>query len=398
MAVERATPKWTEAGLRNWPATGLREAYADPTIPGLVLLMTPAGVKTFYLTYRAGGGRAGKKRWLKIGRLGADGGLEWARGQAVIHRGQIREGADPQADRKAARVAAPKAVTVSDLCDRFLRVYVDGGQVAVSTGKSYRQHIEAYIRPTLGAMPVAEVRPSDITALLEAQSPAMASHIRSTLNRLFTRAVLWELRTTNPVKGQDKPKVDSRPGHRLTAEEFRILGDGLRACTHWQLRGLVSILALTGMRLGEVIGSTEGKKPQRPWSDINLKQGTLALPAPAHKTGRRIGARTVYLCPQAVAVLEALPRDGDLVLGGWKNAANMWKEFRALHGLEHVNLHDFRHTYISTADELVTASTRAILVGHASGSMSDHYTHKQTPELVRGAAKIGKVIAGMLGF
>ena len=394
---ERAAPKWTEAGLRNWTHTGRRETYTDPTIPGLVLLMTPAGAKTFYLSYRAGGGRTGKKRMLKIGRLGLDGGLEWARGQAVIQRGKIQGGADPQGEKVKARRTKPKG-TVSDLCDRFLAVYVDGGKVAVSTGKTYRQHIKKNIKPTIGHLLVTEVRAPHISDLLESLTPAMASHVRSTLNRLFTRAEMWELRVGNPVKGQDKPKVDARTGHRLTADEFRILGDALKSCPHWQLRALVPILALTGMRLGEVLGSTIGSKPQRPWSDIDLVKGKIHLPAAAHKTGRKSGARTVYLCPHVVKILKAMPKDGDLILGGWGNAHNAWQALRAEVGLDHINLHDLRHTYISTADELVTASTRAVLVGHASGSMSDHYTHKQTPELVRGAGKIGKVLAGMLGL
>ena len=390
--------EWTEGGIRALKPSGSRHEYRDPDT-GMVLLMTPAGVKTFYLVYRAGGGRTGPRRWFKLGVFGRGIGLERARKEYRVKVGEVAAGRDPQAERKAGRVAKPKQATVSDLCDRFLKTYVDGGQVSVATGKTYRLNIESNIRPVIGSRLVSEVRPMHITELLDALTPGQASHVRSTLNRLFTRAVLWELRDTNPVKGQDKPSnPDKRSGHRLTAAEFRKLGKALKGCDSWQLRGLVSVLALTGMRVGELAGSTWGGKAQRPWSDIDLKRGAIRLPAKSHKTGRKAGDRTVYLCPEAVVVLKALPRDGDLVLGGWKNAQHAWAEFRDTCGLGHINLHDFRHTYISTADELVTASTRAALVGHSSKSMSDHYTHKLDPELVAGSQKVGSAIGKMLGL
>jgi integrase len=401
MAEEREGPKWTEAGIRDFKGGGGREVHSDPTMPGLVLLITPADVKTFYLVYRAGGGRAGKKRWLKIGRFPADGGLGWARGRATQIRGEIQAGADPQAERKKARTLGTKKPTVSELCDRFLKVYVDGGEVAAATGRGYRQNIEHDIRPGLGKLRVDEVRATHITALLEPITPGQRGHVRATLNRLFTRAILWEMRDTNPVKGQDKPKnPDAREGYRLTKDELRIVGNAIKAHREAlpQLCGLVGILALTGMRPGEVIGSKQGGKPQRPWDDIDLKRGAIRLPAKAHKTGKRAGARTVYLCPEAVAWIKGIQKDGDLIFGGWQNGAKSWAEFRVPLGLEHVQLYDLRHTYISIADELVTPKTRSILVGHSSKSMSDHYTHKLDPELVKGAAKIGKVIAGMLGL
>ena len=66
MADEKIIVKWTEAGIRDLKKTGKREQFSDPDT-GMVLLMTPAGAKTFYFVYRAGGGRTGTKRWYKLG-------------------------------------------------------------------------------------------------------------------------------------------------------------------------------------------------------------------------------------------------------------------------------------------------------------------------------------------
>lgn len=65
--------------------------------------MTPAGVKTFYLVYRAGGGRKGRRTWFKIGVWGKDYSLASARKQHTIKAGEVAAGRDPQAERKASR-------------------------------------------------------------------------------------------------------------------------------------------------------------------------------------------------------------------------------------------------------------------------------------------------------
>lgn len=385
--------KWTEGGLRKLSKTGRREVFSHPTMPGLVLLMTPAGVKTFYLVYRHPPGRAGKKRWFKIGVFGADGGLGWAEGEAERLRGQIRGGADPQGERVAQR-KRPKDATLGDLCDRFL-AYVDESRLAEATKKNYRRHVDKVIRPALGSRTLPSVGSAQVAALLQSLPPGEASHIRATLNRLFTRAILWEMATVNPVKGQDKPKADGRKGHRLTPEELRRLGQGIKAAP-WQLRLTVLALALTGMRPGELVGSTYGGKEQRRWAEFDPKAGVLGLPT--HKTVRHIGARRIYLCRQLVKILQAAPRDGDHILGGWSGATKAWADFRGACGLPHVVLYDLRHTYISTADELVTAATRAALVGHTRKDVPSRYTHKVEEELKAGAQKVGDAIARMLGL
>lgn len=390
-------PEWTEGGLRGIEPTGKRETFRDPDKTGLVLLMTPKGAKTFYLPYRVGGGRKGKPRMLKIGRFPEDGGLKWARGQAKIERGKIQNGADPQGERQRARNTAP-GKTVNDLCDRYIKVYLDGKQVEVATAKGYRRHIEQAIRPALGHLECEAVEPHHVTAMLEALPPGEANHVRSTVNRLFTRAPLWGMRkAASPVRGQEKRRTNGRKGYRLTEAEIRKVGKAIQG-EGWELRALVMVMAMTGMRPIELQGSGFSEKPQRPWSDVDLKAGTIHLPPEAHKTGKRTQeARTVYLCRQSVAVLKALP-EGDLVLGGWRNGTKAWKEFREAHGLEHIQLYDLRHTFISNASLMLPGKVVSVLVGHANKTMDDVYTHAFAKELKAGAQKVGGYIAKLLGL
>ena len=402
MARERPEPEWTEAGLRALEATGRRESYRSPKFPGLVLLMTAAGAKTFYLPYRVGGGRGGVQRWFKIGRLGVDLGLAEAGKKAISLRGKIGDGADPQAERKTARVPeAPTKDKVSDLCDRFERDFLKAGKVRESTALVYRQHIRANIRPALGTMKIRDVRPSHVAAMLDEISQGQAGKVRATLSRLFSRAELWGLRdpATNPVKGTDKPEAGSR-SVRLSEEQFAILGEAIRAGGEsWNLRALVVILALSGMRVGELAGNAAKKIPPRPWTDVDLDRGVIVLPPGMHKTGGKIGAKVVYLCPQAVEFLRGLPREGGLVLGGWKNPQHGWERLRAALGLAGVNLHDLRHTFASIGDDLgFSEATVGALLGHSAATMTARYQHKLAKDLIAAAAGIGWEVWRLLGF
>lgn len=376
---------WSEGGIRKLNPTGKREVYPDPISPGLVLLMTPSGVKTFYLVYRAGGGRTGKKRWFKVGRFRVDGGLAWARDQVVKLRGQIRDGSDPQMERKEQRTA--KHPLVSDLADRWEASW----KIQDSTAKGYRQILRAHIRPALGAMKVKDVRSSNITTLLDSiPTEGQRDHVRAVASRLFSRAILWEMRDTNPAKGQDKTASKHREV-RLTENQIQTM----RLRGTWQFIAMVQLLLLTGMRVSELVGNKAKGIPARPWEDVDLESGVIRLYR--HKTMKK-GVRTVYLCRVAIDILRALPRENDLVLSGWSNPQHAWCRFRK-GTMDGINLHDLRHTFASIGDDLgYSESTRSALLGHSSGTQTGRYTHKLSKDLASAAEAIGGHIAGLLGL
>lgn len=396
---EREEPTWTEAGLKGIKPTGKREVYPDPTVPGLVLLMTPNGVKTFYLVYRFPRGRAGKTRWFKLGKLRVDIGLKTARDRATKLRGDIQDGADPQGDRAK---DAPKDPTMIDLCARFTREYITAGKVKASTGKFYGRYINAHILPALGKVKVKDITGDHVAVLLASVTAGNAPKLKATLSRLFTRAHLWHMRPglDNPVTGQDPGQTKSRQV-RLTDEQIQAMGSKFRAWTGpWQVPAMVQILLLTGMRVGELVGSVPGKIQQRPWSTVDLKAGTIVLAPEDHKTGRKTGEKTIYLCREAVALLDAFPRENDRVLGGWANPQDAYSDLRkAVPVLKGTTLHDLRHTFISTGDSLgISPATVAALVGHAAKTQTGRYTHKFSPELAEAAQKIGGNLAKALGI
>lgn len=401
MADERILPDWTEAGIRGFQATGRREQFTDPDT-GMILLMTPAGVKTFYLVYRVGGGRKGRRTWFKIGVFGRDYGLAGARKQHTIKAGEVAAGKDPQTERKAARQAsrdARKDHTVNELCDKYEKDYLDGGKVATSTAMGYRQHITAYIRPAWGNRLARGITTGDASVLLDTLSKGVRSKVRATGARIFSRGELWGWidKGGNPFTGQDKGTTNERTV-RMDDRQIQGLGAYLRTSDEpWQMQACAVILLCSGMRVSELTGEPRKKIPSPEWSDFKPEEGVLWLRH--HKTVKKIGPKPVYLCPQLVAYISALPRHNEMILGGWHNGTKGWPRVCKGAKIEGVTLHDARHTFMSIGDDLgFSEATRGALVGHAASSQTGRYTHKLSKDLQAAAATIGGHIWGLLGF
>ena len=129
--VDAASP--SEALYRLW----------DSELKGFGLRVTPTGAKSYFVYYRAGGGRSGAQKEFTIGRHGV---LtpDQARKEAERLLSAARLGGDPQGDRAKARAD----LTVAELCDRYLAEGV--GTKKASTLTADRSRIEAHIKPLLG--------------------------------------------------------------------------------------------------------------------------------------------------------------------------------------------------------------------------------------------------------
>ncbi len=131
-------------------------------------------------------------------------------------------------------------------------------------------HKDLHLLPALGSLPLAEVTPGRIEALLNSKSDALApetvNKLRSTIRRIFNIAAkrgLW--RGPNPVREVEKRKVPRRLPRFLREDEVEPL---LRALApEW--RSLFATAIYTGMRKGELLGL------QRP--EVDLAAGTIAV-------------------------------------------------------------------------------------------------------------------------
>ena len=123
----------------------------DSEIPGFGLRSAPTDAKTFVVRYHAeGGGRTAPQRLMAIGKYGV---LtpDHARKKAKAVLGSVAQGDDPAGQQTAAR----PQLTVSELCDRYIKEGVltpsrSGTVKKHSTLKDDETRIEAHIKPLLG--------------------------------------------------------------------------------------------------------------------------------------------------------------------------------------------------------------------------------------------------------
>ena len=75
----------------------------DTELKGFVLVVTPAGVKSYAVDYRVGSGRGSPKRRLTIGKHGSPWTPETARAEAKRLLAEVAAGRDPATAREADR-------------------------------------------------------------------------------------------------------------------------------------------------------------------------------------------------------------------------------------------------------------------------------------------------------
>src|ERR1041384_3881101 len=134
----------------------------DTPVPGFGARRQRGDAVAYFLKYRT---REGRQRWHTVGRHGSPWTPDDARQEARRILGEIVQGRDPSAEKRAAR----SALTVSQLCDMYL-ADAEAGRVLTrnrtakkaSTLTIDRGRIERHIKPLLGSLAVPSVTSDDV--------------------------------------------------------------------------------------------------------------------------------------------------------------------------------------------------------------------------------------------
>jgi hypothetical protein len=128
--VDALRPDQTGRDVFIWDA-------GDGALKGFGVRLKPSGIASFFVQYR---NQEGRTRRLVLGRVGELTPDE-ARRLAADKLKEVRKGADPSADRHAARLA----LTVAELCDLYL---ADAkGRIKPSTLAMDRSRMECHVKP-----------------------------------------------------------------------------------------------------------------------------------------------------------------------------------------------------------------------------------------------------------
>ncbi len=319
-----------------------------------------------------------RQRWLTIGRHGSPWTPETARKEARRLLGDISGGSDPATRRDAKR----REPTVAQVLDRYLKEHV-AAHNALSTAKEAERQVEKNLKPELGHFLIGDLTRADV----KRAHSSWADHPYDANRRLaYLRKALalacgdWELRADNPAEHIQAFPEPKRERH-FSDEELTRIGAALAALERDDaiLPGaarLLRILALTGMRLGEVLGLR--------WAWLDIQAGCIRLPT------AKAGARAVPLGAVAIEYVRGLERIGPFICYGiepgkavgLKTLRRAWAELVRCSGVAGARPHDFRHT-VGTFAAATGANAFLIrdLMGHRTLAMTGRYVEKSVDPL-----------------
>jgi integrase len=233
----------------------------------------------------------------------------------------------------------------------------------VETERLLRQNLVA----RWGNQPLANITRRQLRDMLDQlvanDTPMLANRVHSVTRKMFSWAVDHEIIAVSPLVGVKAPAEEKSRDRILTDQELRAVW--LAADQLGVYGSLVKLLVLTGLRRGEVAGLT--------WSEIDLDKRLISLPRERVKNNR---AHEVPLSPQAVALIEALPRNSEryalCLRSGIMNGFGKLKvRLDKLCGVENFVLHDLRRTTASGMARLgVSLPVIEKVLNHTSGSFA----------------------------
>jgi integrase len=280
-------------------------------------------------------------------------------------------------------------------------------QVSPKSHERYSGIVNQNIIPALGAVPLAKLKPAQISAAYSAAldngrrdgsgglAPRTVGHMHRVLKQALGQAVRWELLTRNPADAVDPPKVDWKPMQVYDVPQTAELIEAVRD-TPLLVPTLLAVLC--GLRRGEICALR--------WRNVDLVTGQISVVESLEQTkaGLRFKSpksgkgRTVALSATIVGELRAhrVKRAEELLRLGVRLSddhlvishadgsvispiyvSQHWARTIRTTSLAHLRFHDLRHAHathlLANGVHPKVASER---LGHSKvGITLDLYSH-----------------------
>jgi integrase len=418
--------KLTALNIETWKPAADRQEVLDRD--GLYFIVQPSGVKSWALRYRrSSDGKAIKHT---IGSYPAIT-LKAARAAATELRAEIERGADPHGAKVLARhratevddafeVVARRYITDHQFRNkrswewtaRMLGLVVDGTAepgkcpplaVVRDGSTSRKRHRRISLVDRWGSRRIGDIADTDIIKVLDqisGDAPVMANRLHAVLSAFFSWARSKRLVSANPCIGLERPAEERSRDRVLGDDELRRVWLAAGELGH-PYAGIVKLLILTGQRRNEIADLH--------WSEIDLEERLLRLPAARTKNGK---PHDVPLSALSLATIAGIPHliDADRVFTRRRKpiTAFGWLKLKIdeASNVSDWTLHDLRRTMASGLQRLgVRLEVTEAVLNHRSGSMAGivgvyqrhDYGAEKRDALARWADYVDALVGGRRG-
>lgn len=265
---------------------------------GLYLEIAPSGGKWWRFKYRFGG----KEKRLSLG-VYPDVGLKDARAKRDDARKLLADGADPGAQRKAAKLA--KAEIGGNTFEALGREWmaVRGKEWTESYASKTTSALERHAFPAIGSKPITEIAAPDLLALLRAIESRgtvdMAHRVQQHCGAIFRFAVATGRAVADPVPSLRGALSTVKQEHYAALTDPAEYAELLRVIDNYRgeatTKAAMQLLALTFQRTQEVRFAE--------WSQFDIEAALWRIPAEVMKMRE---AHIVPLSQQAIEVIKRL--------------------------------------------------------------------------------------------
>lgn len=274
--------------------------------------------------------------------------------------------------------------------EEYARTWIEERELSPRTRALYSTHLDKFIAPTLGPLPLHTLAPTVIRGWFTALTPdrpTQRAQVYRLLHAVLTTAESDGLIARNPcvIRGA----ATARRARRIepaTVAELHGIADAMPE----RLRLLILLCGWCALRFGEVIELRR--------SDVDLRAGTIRVARAASKVGGRwivgkpktaAGTRTVAVPPHILPMLKQHLRvhaqkgpDGLIFPSragihlDTSTLARHFRRARASVGRTDLTVHGLRHTGATLAAQSgATLAELMARLGHASPAAAMIYQH-----------------------
>jgi integrase len=344
----------------------------------LELRRTDPDNPTWYVRYKD---QSKGTRYVRLGHF-PDLSLADARDRAKDVQAEIRLGADPRAEENAQRSVPTFTEFMDDMYFPYARTHK---KTAAKDEEYFRLRLKsAFGHKRLNQINRREVQLFHSRLRDEGLAPATCNHYLKLLKRALNLAIQWEvIEGPNPVVGIQQLRELGCPEVYLEGAPLQCLLAALKSDKNRTVCGIVLFLLSTGARLNEAL--------QAKWSLIDIEHRVWRIPATNSKSGK---VRAVPLNDAALEVLSKQDTEDEFEhvfinrqTGlPYTTIQKVWERLRRKAGLDHVRIHDLRHSYAS----MLVNSGRSLyevqqILGHSNPKVTMRYSHLSTATLQNAA-------------